>query len=202
MSEQTINQIETPNNRRDTLKPPTLRRPGFFNELIRTIVFVFVVTVLFDMVIPRSLVEGISMHPTFETGDRLVVSRLGYMLGAPQRGDIVVFNSINPNEPTTMLIKRLVGLPGDTIEWRDNQLFINGSLVNEPYIPETCRCRDEIVTLAPNEYFVMGDNRQHSNDSRAFGAIMIGDIVGQAIFRYWPPEKFGVISHFDYEFDN
>ncbi|MFQ3646218.1 MAG: signal peptidase I [Anaerolineae bacterium] len=185
--------IETADHRKDRLRP-RLARPGFWGELVRTVVFVFVVTVLFDMVIPRSLVEGRSMQPTFETNDRLIVSRLHYMLGRPQRGDIVVFNSINPREPTTMLIKRVIGLPGETVSFVDNQVYINGVRLSEPYVANVCtRCVQEPVTLGPDEYYVLGDNRPNSVDSRSFGVITIRDIVGEAVFRYWPPAKFGLI---------
>lgn len=186
--------VEVADHKKDRLRP-RLARPGFWGELLRTVLFVFVVTVLFDMAIPRSLVEGRSMHPTFETSDRLIVSRLSYMLGSPQRGDIVVFNSINPREPTTMLIKRLIALPGDTVSFINNETYVNGQRLDEPYLPEPClNCNHEPVTLGPDEYWVMGDNRNHSNDSRAFGQITIHDIVGQALFRYWPLNEFGLIG--------
>jgi signal peptidase I len=194
--------IETPDKRKDTLRP-NLRRSGFIGEIVRTIVFVVVVTVLFDMAIPRSLVEGKSMSPTFETGDRLIVSRINYMLNKPNRGEIVVFNSVNPSERArgVMLIKRIIGLPGETIEFRNNQLYINGQLTNEPYTPEICQtgCSDEMWVLTDEQYFVMGDNRNASQDSRRFGPINIADIVGEAVFRYWPLNKFGLISGFDYD---
>jgi signal peptidase I len=194
--------IETADKRRDTLRPK-LRRSGIIEEVIRTVVFVFVVTVLFDMAIPRSLVEGKSMYPTFETGDRLIVSRMNYMLSKPSRGEIVVFNSINPSERArgVMLIKRIIGLPGETIEFRNNQLYINGQLTNEPYTPDICQtgCSDDIWVLTDEQYFVMGDNRNASQDSRRFGPISIADIVGEAVFRYWPPNKFGLITGFDYD---
>ncbi len=185
--------IETADHRKDRLRP-RLARTSFWEELLRTVLFVFVVTVLFDMVIPRSLVEGRSMQPTFETNDRLIVSRLHYMLGRPQRGDIVVFNSINPREPTTMLIKRVIGLPGETVSFVNNEVYINGVRLAEPYVVNVCtRCTQEPVTLGANEYYVLGDNRPNSIDSRTFGVITINDIVGEAIFRYWPPAKFGLI---------
>jgi len=190
--------IETADHRKDRLRP-RLARSGFWEELLRTILFVFVVTVLFDMVIPRSLVEGRSMQPTFETNDRLIVSRLHYMLGRPQRGDIVVFNSINPREPTTMLIKRVIGLPGETVSFVDNQVYINGRRLEEPYVVNVCsRCVQDPVTLGPNEFYVLGDNRPNSVDSRTFGVIHISDIVGEAVFRYWPPTRFGLITGHSY----
>lgn len=193
--------IETPDNRQDRLRP-RLHRDTWLVELLRTVVFVVAVTILFDMAIPRSLVEGRSMQPTFETGDRLIVSRLNYMLGVPQRGDIVVFNSINPNEPQVMLIKRVIGLPYDIVAFRNGLLYINGELVDEPYIAEQCRafsCPDNVWQLGGDEYFVMGDNRNNSQDSRRFGAITTHDIVGEALFRYWPPHKIGIIQGHRYE---
>lgn len=190
--------LETADHRKDRLRP-RMARPGFWGELLRTVLFVFVVTVLFDMVIPRSLVEGRSMHPSFETNDRLIVSRLNYMLATPQRGDIIVFNSIKPSEPTTMLIKRLIGLPGDTISFVNNALYLNGQPLDEPYLIEACRnCNHEPITLAADQYWVMGDNRNNSIDSRGFGPITIHDIVGQALFRYWPLDKFGLVLGHDY----
>jgi signal peptidase I len=200
----------------NNLKPqfrPKLRRPNGFDELIQTIVFVFVVIVLFDMAIPRSLVEGRSMSPTFEgpetwpdsiLADRLIVSRVDFLIWQPQRGDIIVFNSVNAGEFArgVMLIKRVIGLPGDHIQFINQELYINGQLVPEPYINEPCtvyQCPDAETFLGENEYFVMGDNRNHSKDSRSFGAVPLDHIVGRVVFRYWPINRIGFIFHQDYE---
>lgn len=180
---------------------PNLKRPGFLDELVRTVIFVVVVTVLFDMAIPRSLVDGRSMQPTFQDGERLIVSRAHYLVLRPQRGDVVVFNSLDAiNEPRTMLIKRVLGMPGDTIEFRDQQLFINDTFVPEPYIQEACRsCPNEMWQLGADEYFVMGDNRNHSRDSRAFGPVPLDNIVGHVVFRYWPLPRVGIVGERDYD---
>jgi signal peptidase I len=177
---------------------PKLKRPGFIDEVIRTIIFVVVVTVLFDMAIPRSLVDGSSMLPTFVDGERLIVSRVHYLLTRPQRGDIVVFNSMDNDN--IMLIKRVIGEPGDMVEWRDHQLYLNGHFVQEDYINEPCTsCPDETWILEANQYFVMGDNRNHSRDSRSFGPVPIGHIVGRVVFRYWPLLRIGTINALTYE---
>ncbi|MCB9459314.1 MAG: signal peptidase I [Anaerolineaceae bacterium] len=176
---------------------PRLRISGFWTETLRTIVLVMVVTVLFDMAIPRSLVEGRSMEPSFQDGNRLIISRINYLLGQPDYGDVIVFNSMRESEVGIMLIKRVIGLPGDTVEIRNLHVYVNDQLVNDDYTQEECgafSCTDRIVTLGPNEYFVMGDNRNHSTDSRSFGPVTRDHIVGQVLFRYWPLEEFGIIQ--------
>jgi len=178
---------------------PRLKLPGFVSETIRTIVFVLVVTVLFDMAIPRSLVEGSSMEPNFHDGDRLIVSRVSYLFGEPEYGEVMVFNSMRDweYERGVMLIKRIIGLPGDTVELRDQQLYVNGELRDESYIAEACstrKCPDEVWQLGPDEFFAMGDNRNHSNDSRDFGPVTRDHIVGRVLLRYWPLNGLGVIA--------
>ncbi len=180
------------------LPRPRLKRPGLLSEVLGTVVFVIAVTVLFDLAIPRSLVDGHSMEPTFHSDDRLVVSRVHYLLAPPQRGDIVVFNSLVESQASNgvMLIKRVVGLPGETIELRERQVYIDGQPLPEPYIKEPCRiasCRDNSWTLGADEYFVMGDNRNNSNDSRRFDAVPLTKLVGQVIFRYFPLNALGPI---------
>jgi signal peptidase I len=152
------------------------------------------------MAIPRSLVDGRSMQPTFENEERLIVSRVNYLITLPERGDIIVFNSISRFESDVMLIKRIIGLPGDRVEFRERQLYLNGIPIEEPYTLEECnsRCSDEEWILSSGEYFVMGDNRNNSSDSRRFGPIPLGQIVGRVVFRYWPPERVGLITHQNY----
>ena len=182
------------------LPRPRLKIPGLLLEIISTLVFVIAVTVLFDLAIPRSLVDGHSMEPTFYGDDRLVVSRVHYLLGEPQRGDIIVFNSLVPSEAERgiMLIKRVIGVPGQTVELRDQYIHIDDNPLDEPYILEPCRisnsrCRDKIWELGGDEYFVMGDNRNNSKDSRVFGPVPIQNIVGQVVFRYFPLDSIGLI---------
>ncbi len=182
------------------LPRPRLKTSGLLAEIISTVIFVIAVTVLFDLAIPRSLVDGHSMEPTFHGDDRLVVSRVHYLLSAPERSDIIVFNSLVPSEAErgVMLIKRVVGLPGETVELRDQQVHINGAPLDEPYIVEACRlsrCHDDSWVLGENEYFVMGDNRNNSRDSRRFNAVPLQKIVGQVVFRYFPLASIGIIPN-------
>ncbi|MCA9887047.1 MAG: signal peptidase I [Anaerolineae bacterium] len=179
------------------VRRPRLRVPGFLGELVRTVVFVVLATALFDLAIPRSVVEGSSMVPTFHDGDRLVISRVHLLFGEINYNDIVVFNSMNVNEPNTMIIKRIIGLPGDTIEFRQQHVYRNGEELAEDYINEECtafKCPDQITTLGPQEYFVMGDNRNHSLDSRRYGAVTLDHMVGRVVLRYWPLDAIGPID--------
>ncbi len=176
---------------------PRLQLPTFWDEIVYTVIFVVVVTVLFDMAIPRSLIDGGSMEPSFYDRDRLIVSRLHYLVGTPQRGDVVVFNSLQDRDNQDMLIKRVIGIPGDTVDIRDRQLYVNGEQQTEPYIAaEDCRlrCGDRTWNLAAGEYFVMGDNRNHSNDSRAFGPVPLDHIVGRAVIRFWPLSRIDFLN--------
>ena len=144
-----------------------------------------------------------SMEPNFYTSQRVIVSRVNYMIENPERGEIIVFESPKAPGVEPPLIKRVIGLPGETIQIGDSQVFINGQPLDEPYINEaswrsTC-LRDEWKegrTLGPEEYFVMGDNRNHSNDSRCFGAIKREHIIGEALIRYWPPENWNLLYKF------
>jgi signal peptidase I len=180
----------------ETTPRPTLKQRGFLREAIETVVMIAAIFALVNLASVRFFIDGPSMQPTFHDGEFLVVSRVHYLFGEPSRGDIVVFHSprYRPDDPP--LIKRLVGMPLDTIEIRDTRVYVNGTMIEEPYINEACTtnmCPNEAWTLGANEYFLMGDNRNHSNDSRAFGPVSRDLIVGEALFRYWPLSKFGSV---------
>jgi signal peptidase I len=172
-------------------------------ESLETLILVGAIYAFVNLSSARFVVEGDSMQPNFATGQFLIVSRAHYLLGRPARGDIVVFHY--PNAENTDLIKRIIGLPGDVVRMDDGQVFINDVALQEPYIREPCEefeCPDAEWRIGANQYFVMGDNRNESRDSRVFGPIDEGYIVGQALLRYWPPEDFGVVSHFGFPDDN
>lgn len=187
---------------RVSVSRPKLRRPGLTRELLNSVFFIVAALIFSELAMPRSSIDGPSMQPTLWAGQHLLISRIDYLFGNPQRGDIAVFDP--PNEAKEMLIKRVIGIPGDTVELRrkkitvdgqernDADLFINGELVEEPYfINRPCNNCNGTWTLGPDEYFMMGDNRNQSNDSRAFGVITRDRIVGKAIWRHWPLEEFG-----------
>ncbi|GIK30063.1 MAG: signal peptidase I [Chloroflexi bacterium] len=189
---------------------PRLHRPGMLREILNNLFFIFSALIIAEMAFPRSTIDGPSMQPTLFAGQHLLISRMDYLLGEPKPGDIAVFDA--PGEPVEMLIKRVIGVPGDTIEIKVHpaerdadgntvapgyaDVFRNGELLDEPYfVNRPCtNCRDAVWELGPNEYFMMGDNRNHSNDSRRFGPVTRDRIVGRAIWRYLPPQDFGPLS--------
>ncbi len=184
---------------------PQLRRGNPLREVIDTAILIALVYTLVNLATVRFFIEGPSMQPSFYEGQYILVSRAHYLLGEPARGDIVVIDPPGddgtPNEP--LLIKRLIGLPGETITLRDGVVYINDVALDEPYTREPCTtatCSDRTWQLAPGEYFFMGDNRNNSRDSRAFGAITRARIIGEAVIRYWPPTDWDVVTR--YRFPN
>lgn len=141
------------------------------------------------------IVKGDSMSPTLQNGERLFVTKLVYLLGEPKRGDIVVFHA----SETRDYVKRIIGLPGEMIEVRGDELYINGERVAEPYLEaakEAMRGTGRPLTedfppvvVPEGEYFVMGDNRGDSQDSRIIGTISKDRLVGRADFVFWPPSQ-------------
>ena len=170
---------------------------GFFLDLIETFVIglsLFLVVYLFFM--QPHQVSGLSMFPYLHNSDYVLTDKVSYRVGTPQRGDIVVFHAPPaahcPAGTGCDFIKRVMGLPGETIEVKDNGIFVNGTKLDEPYLPEGTQTMANAftsgrsVTLGIDEYFVVGDNRTNSSDSRSWGPIPSKNIVGRAFFRYWP----------------
>lgn len=151
------------------------------------------------------VVEGQSMEPNFYNEEYLLVNRMTYRVGEPQRGDVVVFQA--PNNPEYDYIKRIIGLPGESVRVQDEKIFINGELIDEDYINETSSSIFEEsknfkidVTLKDDEYFVLGDNRDHSSDSRDWGTLPKNNIIGKAWVSIYPWDIFGFIPHPEYNF--
>ncbi|MBB4823951.1 signal peptidase I [Sporosarcina luteola] len=150
------------------------------------------------------VVDGISMMPTLEDGDRMIVNKIGYTIGSPDRFDIVVFHAPEQKD----YIKRVIGLPGDTVEYRDDVLYINGEAYEEPYLEQykkavtdgpltedfTLEEKIDMNTVPEGYVFVMGDNRRKSKDSRHIGAVPIDEIIGSTKFVFWPIEEFGMVK--------
>lgn len=182
---------------------PRLNRMNGLREILDLIVLVGAIYALVNLATVRFIVRGVSMEPTFRNDQFLIISRANYLLGEPERGDIVVFHA--PGNANEDYIKRLIGLPGETVEIFNTEVYVNGEKLYEPYIREACRpasCPDNTWTMGEGEYFLMGDNRNRSSDSRAFTTpVRREQIVGEAIVRYWPPTDWGLISRIDFPVD-
>jgi len=138
-------------------------------------------------------VEGTSMLPMLEDQDRLFINKIAYRVGDIHQGDVVVFQY--PRDHTKSYIKRVIGLPGDDIRIEHGRVYVNGVQLKEAYVPNRFtddRSQPEMV-LPPREYFVMGDHRSISSDSRDFGPVDRDLIYGKAVFVYWPMEQVGVV---------
>jgi signal peptidase I len=143
-------------------------------------------------------VEGLSMYATLDDNDYLIANKIDYRLHPPQRGDIIILRP--PTNNSTDFIKRIIGLPGERVFIRSGYVYINGHKLDEPYLPEAWvndanwpDNNSQGQVMGPNEYFVMGDNRNRSQDSRFFGPITRDRIDGKAWFRIWPLAHFGNI---------
>jgi signal peptidase I len=139
-------------------------------------------------------VFNISMLPTIEPGDYIMANRFSYLVGKPKRGDVVIINARRSNERD--LIKRVIALPGDSVEAYANTVYVNGTALVEPYIMEPVDYMLVSRTIPEGSYFVLGDNRNNSNDSHKGWLVPEPDITGKAIFIWWPPGRAKVIKHY------
>lgn len=137
-----------------------------------------------------TIVEGHSMEPNLHDNQRLVMDKISYEFYEPQRGDVVI---IELPDSEKALIKRVIGLEGETVEIRDDHVYVNGVMLAEPYQPNHPLAPHPPTTVPTEHIFVMGDNRPNSRDSRSFGTVDIYRVVGKARFSIWPPETFGLI---------
>jgi signal peptidase I len=166
-----------------------------WRELLKEGFFIFVVVVIMNLVLPRSIVRGHSMEPNLYEGNRLAGSPVPYWFTQPGRGDIVMLHPVEEGGPN--LVKRIIGLPGETIEIREQQVYVDGQLLAEAYIQEPCqmyRCHNATWVLSAGQYFVMGDNRNSSYDSRNYGAVSGDHIMAKVVFRWWPLQAVGSLT--------
>ncbi len=169
---------------------PPVRTRSFWRDMLDTVIMVVAIYTLVNLVAPRYIVEGASMQPNFHTGEWIIVNRLPYLVSQPQRGDVVILDFEDPQED---LIKRVIGLPGETVEIHGGLVYIDGVPLNEPYIKAAPNYTKEAITLGPDEYYVLGDNRNNSRDSHAFGPVTRDHIIGRAWLIYWPPPNWGAV---------
>ena len=152
---------------------------------------VIVCVLLITYVVQAFKVQGTSMSPELADGERILVNKFVYYVDDIQRGDVVVF--WYPEDPNLSFIKRVIALPGETVEIRAGAVYVNGRLLDEPYVSEQNADRRSFPAeeIRPGHYFVLGDNRRGSNDSRSWGLVPERYIYGKAILRLWPPSVMG-----------
>lgn len=163
----------------------------FLFDVLETLALSVILFLAINQITARIRVDGYSMEPTIHTGEWIIVNRLAYKLGEPERGDIVVFHY--PRNPEQEYIKRIIGLPGDEVAVHNGQVFINGEPLNEPYIKAAPAYQGTWV-VPEDSLFVFGDNRNNSSDSHNWGEVPMDKVIGKAIFVYWPPTEWGVIE--------
>ncbi|HEY8425824.1 MAG TPA: signal peptidase I [Limnochordales bacterium] len=154
---------------------------------------VILAVIIIAFVAQSFLVQGQSMEPTLYDGERLLVDKLTYRLRDPQRGEVVVFRV--PSDPSRRFIKRIIGVPGDVIEFQDGRVVLNGRVLRESYVLGPTLSGRTRQTVPPGRYFVLGDNRANSEDSRfaEVGFVPRELIVGRAVFVYWPVDRAGLV---------
>ena len=177
-------------------------KPNVMRELLGMLVYVGVVLAITFLIITfvgqRTHVSGESMENTLDDGDQLIVDKLTYRFHDPERFDIIVFPF--RYKDNTYYIKRIIGLPGETVQITDGEIYINGELLKESYgreVRQDAGLAAEPITLGEDEYFVLGDNRNYSSDSRDPSVALIHrkEIIGRAWLRIWPLNSFGILKH-------
>jgi signal peptidase I len=175
-----------------------------FDFLQSIVVVLAIMVMIYLFIISPQEINGQSMDPFFHNGEYILTNKVVYKMRTPIRGDIVVFKS--PRNKEIDYIKRVIGLPGETVSLKDSVFYVNGQKVEEPYIPEGTTIfggsylqEGGEITVPEGTYFVVGDNRPHSSDSREFGPIPLEDFIGMAFLRYWPFTRAEILPHPTYD---
>jgi signal peptidase I len=173
---------------------------AFILDFVETVIMalaVFVIIYLF--LFQPHQVRGNSMLPSFEDKEYILTDKISYRLHSPARGDVIIFRA--PQNEDYDYIKRIIGIPGDTIRIENGRVYVNEEQIEEPYLPEdevTIKGRfvesKQSMTVPEDQYFVLGDNRNHSSDSREWGFVPKENIIGKTWFRYWPPGRIGLTT--------
>lgn len=180
-------------------RPATSTRSGggawlraLLRDLLGTILPAIVIALLIHVFLAQATrVYGQSMEPNLHTNERLVIEKVSYHFHGPRRGDVVVLR--DPGGSPELLIKRVIGLPGERITITNGSVFVDGVSIDEPYLDQETQGNGRSWIVPPFTVFVLGDNRSASRDSRIFGPVELDEILGRALFRYWPLNEVGVL---------
>lgn len=192
------------------------RVAGVVWEIVQTVALTLLIFLAMRSVVQNFKVEGTSMEPTLHHNQFLIINKVTYAradgtalerlfpenpvapeapvfaFGEPARGDIVVFRY--PLQPEKDFIKRIIGVPGDTVEIKAGRVYLNGALLEEPYIRDGASYTRQVEVVPPGHYYVLGDNRPNSSDSHAWGLVPADNLIGRAWFAYWPPSDWGPLA--------
>lgn len=161
-----------------------MKRSHLAREIVETVALTLIIFIVIHFAVQSYRVQGISMEPGLHDGEYVLVNKIAYLFHPPERGDIIVFHY--PLSTNTDFIKRVIALPGDTVTYNSNTVWVDGVKLNEPFVSQEVNFEAKTWTVPPGNYFVMGDNRPASDDSRTWGYVPSYDIVGKAVMVYWP----------------
>jgi signal peptidase I len=188
----------------ETIQPETQIQPSetqpeqtddwkrFTLDILETIILAIALYFGINAISARVRVDGFSMVPTLQDGEYILVSKLSYKTGVPARGDIIVFSL--PTDQRQDLIKRVIGLPGETVNIQNGTVSINGNILTETYIAQEPQYNGE-WTVPDGQLFVLGDNRNNSKDSHQWRFLPMENVIGKAIIIYWPPPEWKIVNH-------
>ncbi len=164
---------------------------GVLIDILETLLLSVVLFFLINAVSARIRIDGSSMEPNLHHGEFVIVSKINYRFGEPERGDVVVFDF--PRNITQEYIKRVIGLPGEHILIEDGNVYVNEIILSEPYLIMEPQYEGE-WDVPENTLFVLGDNRNNSSDSHTWGTVPMSNVIGEALVVYWPPSSWGLIN--------
>ncbi len=170
------------------------KRSGFMRfviDVVETLILSIVLFAAINAVSARIRVDGASMEPTLQSGEFVIVNKLAYLFGEPTTGDVIVFHF--PRDPGQEYIKRIIGLPGDRVEIKNGEVYVNDQVLDEDYIAAS-PVYEDILEVPGDSLFVLGDNRNNSSDSHNWGPVPLDYVIGKATFVYWPPTEWGVLD--------
>jgi signal peptidase I len=167
-----------------------------FREVGITVLIAVAIFAILRLTVQSYTVVMSSMEPNFQQGECIMVNKVCYRASAPQRGQVIIFDP--PFDSPHPYIKRVIGLPGDIVEIKDGKVSINGTPLEEEYIMAPPDYAMPATEVPEDEYFVLGDNRNNSNDSHTGWTVPRDNIIGRAWFVYWPPSRWGVVKHYSY----
>lgn len=171
-----------------------MKRSHLAREIVETVALTVLIFIVIRFVIQSYHVEGTSMQTTLTSDNYVIVNKVSFLFHAPERGDVIVFHY--PLDTTRDFIKRVIGLPGDDVKVDSTHVWVNGVLLKEPYVNLSENPKAEEWKVPANDYFVMGDHRSVSDDSRDWGYVPKDFIVGKAVVVYWPTQSWQFINTF------